>query len=188
MWLESRKLPSDRKNWKIKYLEWRIIMKLKYMIFVLLSVCMVFIAGCGGGGGSNTAPGQPTLVTIKLTTTGTLPVTTPATAIGGIKVTVTANPSTGLTIADADVTASGSGIGSTLVPNTTSVSNVVIALSSATGIQVGEFVTLRYHVAAGSFPAAGDFTVVLNGVVNDANIPAQAINGIGVAKLSVSIQ
>jgi len=163
-------------------------MKLKYMIFVLLSVCMVFIAGCGGGGGSNTAPGQPTLVTIKLTTTGTLPVTTPATAIGGFKVTVTANPSTGLTIADADVTASGSGIGSTLVPNTTSVSNVVIALSSATGIQVGEFVTLRYHVAAGSFPAAGDFTVVLNGVVNDANIPAQAINGIGVAKLSVSIQ
>lgn len=158
-------------------------MKLKYMIFAMLSVCMTFIVGCGGG--ATQAPTQPTLVTLKLQTTGTLPT---ATAIGGFSVTVTANPAAGLTIADADITASGAGVGSTLAPNTTSVTSVVIALASAAGIQVGEFVTLKYHVAAGSFPAAGDFTVVLNGVVNDANTPVQPINGIGVAKLSVSIQ
>lgn len=153
----------------------------------MLSVCMTFIAGCGSGS-DNTAPSQPTLVTLKLQTTGTLPVTTPATAIGGFSVTVTANPATGLTIADADITASGAGVGSTLAPNTTSVSSVVIALSSATGIQVGEFATLKYHVAPGTFPAAGDFTVVLNGAVNDANIPVQPISGIGVSKLSIAIQ
>jgi hypothetical protein len=160
-------------------------MKPKYIYIALLSVCLTFIAGCGGGGDSTPAATQPTLVTLKLTTTGTLPV---ATAIGGIAVTITANPSTGLTIADADVSATGVATGLLLSPTTSNVAAVVVAFADATGIPVGEFATVKYHIAAGTIPVAGNFTVSLNEVIKDANTPVQTLPGIDVSIQSISIQ
>jgi hypothetical protein len=128
---------------------------------------------------------QPTLVTVKVATTGTLPANT---RIGGINAIVTANPATGLTIADADVTASGvAATGVLLTPNTTNVASVNLALVSTGGILVGEFVTLQYHVAAGTFPVAGNFSVALTGagVIDTASVN---IPGIGVSILSVTVQ
>ena len=127
---------------------------------------------------------QPTLAIVKIATTGTLPA---GTTIGGVNVIASASPSTGLSIAPADIAASGAGAGSTLVPNTTSVAAINLALINTSGIQVGEFVTLTYHVAAGTFPKTADFTAALTGagVINTlgANIP-----GIGVTVLSVTVQ
>ncbi|MBK5277176.1 MAG: hypothetical protein JJE30_19275 [Desulfuromonadales bacterium] len=126
---------------------------------------------------------QPTLAIVKVRTTGTLV----GTIIGGINAIVSAAPSTGLSIAPADITASGAGAGSTLIPNTTNVASINLALINTAGILVGEFATLNYHIAAGNFPVAGNFTVALTGagVIDTvgANIP-----GIAVSVLSVTIQ
>ncbi len=133
--------------------------------------------------------GQPTKVTVVVRTTGTLPT---GTTIGGLKATVTANPSSGLTIAadpngaSSDVSLSGVGTGSTLVTNTTNVSAVTLALVNTSGIQAGEFATLVYHIAIGTFPTVNDFSVKLNGNVIDTQ--SSSIGGIDVAIQSVTIQ
>jgi hypothetical protein len=161
---------------------------LVFGLFLSLSVLVVFgCGGGGGGGGSNTQPinnSQPTLVTVKVATTGTLPANT---TIGGINAIVFASPSAGLTISDSDVTLSGVGVGSTFLPNTTNVSAVVIGQITTNGFQVGEFVTLKYHVAAGTFPTAGNFSVALtgSGVIGTNGAP---ILGIGVTIQSVTVQ
>jgi len=125
---------------------------------------------------------QPTLVTVKLATTGTLP---GGTLIGGIQAIATANPSSGLTIQDSDVTLSGVSGGSLLQPNTTDVASIQLGLINTTGFTTGEFVTLKYHVANGTFPVAGSFGVTTVSVV-DTN--AQNIPGVTVTILSVTIQ
>jgi len=115
---------------------------------------------------------QPTLVTIKLATSGTLPANT---KIGGINARVIASPSSGLSIADPDVTLSGVSAGSILLPNTTNVANVIIGLLNTTGFLTGEFATLQYHIAQGTFPIVSDFSTVLTGAgiidTLNANIP-----------------
>jgi len=125
---------------------------------------------------------QPTLVTVKLATTGTLP---GGTLIGGIQAIATANPSSGLSIQDSDVTLSGVSGGSLLQPNTTDVASIQLGLINTTGFTTGEFVTLKYHVANGTFPVAGNFGVTTVSVV-DTN--AQNIPGVTVTILNVTIQ
>jgi adhesin/invasin len=131
---------------------------------------------------------NPTTVTVKVRTTGTLPLNT---TIGGIEATVSASPSTGLSIASdpngvsSDVSATGAGAGSTLITNSNNVAAVKLALINTGGIQTGEFATLTYHVAAGSFPTANDFSISLGIPVIDTG--SNNIPGIGVA-LSVTIQ
>jgi hypothetical protein len=127
---------------------------------------------------------QPTVAIVKLRTTGTL---TGGALIGGVNALVSVSPSNGLSIAPVDISVSGAGTGSTLIPNTTNVAAVNLALVNFNGILVGEFTTLTYHIAAGNFPTAGDFSVALTGAgVIDAiggSLPA-----IGVSILSVTIQ
>lgn len=131
---------------------------------------------------------NPTTVTVKVRTTGTLPLNT---TIGGIEATVSASPSTGLSIAtdpngvSSDVSATGAGAGSTLITNSNNVAAIKLALINTGGIQTGEFATLNYHVAAGSFPTANDFSITLNRPVIDTL--STNVSGIGVA-LSVTIQ
>lgn len=127
---------------------------------------------------------QPTVAIVRVRTTGTLPL---GSLIGGVNAIVTANPSAGLSIAPADISASGAGAGSTLVPNTTSVASVNLALINTSGVQVGEFATLTYHISAGTFPAAGNFGVGLTGagVIDPFG---GSLPGIGVSILSVTIQ
>lgn len=137
---------------------------------------------------SNTASvpfiAQPTTVIVKLRTTGTLPVNT---TIGGVNAIASAAPSSGLSITTGNVSATGAGVGSTLVANTANVAAVNLALINTGGIQVGEFATLTYSIAVGTFPVAGNFNTALIGAgvidTNGANIP-----GIAVSVLSVTIQ
>lgn len=133
---------------------------------------------------------QPTQVTVKVRTTGTLPA---GTSIGGVDAIISASPSSGLIIVpspdgfSSDVVATGAGAGSTLVTNSNNVAAVRLALINTGGIQVGEFATLDYNVVAGSFPTAADFSIALTGpgVINTSSI---TIPGIGVEILSVTIQ
>ncbi|HXE96280.1 MAG TPA: hypothetical protein VN642_07735 [Dongiaceae bacterium] len=132
---------------------------------------------------------QPTQVAVKLRTTGTLPA---GTTIGALKVTVTATPSSGLTMTSdpngstPDVSATGAGVGSQIITNSNNVAAVTLALVNTKGIQTGEFATLNFNVTAGSFPKASDFAVALNGsVIDSKNAP---IAGIIVEILSVNIQ
>jgi hypothetical protein len=120
---------------------------------------------------------QPTLAIVKVATTG-LPA---GTTIGGITAHVIANPATGLSIAATDIATSGAGIGSTLVPNVANLADITLGLINATGMQGGEFATLNYHVAVGTFPAAGDFTIAPGFTVIDTN-------GVAIAGVSVVIQ
>jgi adhesin/invasin len=135
---------------------------------------------------------QPTLAIVKVATTGTLPL---GSVIGGITAHVIANPSAGLTVIDTapgvvpaqhDVVTSGVGIGSTLVPNVVNVADITLGLINATGIAIGEFATLNYHVAVGTFPAAGDFTIAPGFTVIDTN--GAAIAGVSVVIQSVTPQ
>lgn len=128
---------------------------------------------------------QPTLAIVKVATTGTL---SGNTKIGGITAIVSANPSNGLSIADSDVTLSGSGAGALNVPNTTNVSAVTIGLITFSGILTGEFTTLQYHIAPGKFPTAGDFSVALTGLHPVIDTVGADIPGIGVTIQSVTIQ
>jgi hypothetical protein len=132
---------------------------------------------------------QPTQVTVKVRTTGTLPA---GTTIGGLKATLTASPASGLTIVadpngnSSDVSATGPGAGSQIVSNTNNVAAVTLALVNTNGIQTGEFATVNYNVKAGNFPTVNDFSVARIGdVIDSKNV---VIPGIGVDILSVSIQ
>ena len=133
---------------------------------------------------------QPTQVTVKVRTTGTLPA---GTSIGGIDALVSASPSSGLIIVPSadgfspDIAASGAGAGSTLVTNSSNVAAVHLALINTVGIQVGEFATLNYNVEAGTFPKAADFSIALTGPGVISTL-STAIPGIGVEIQSVTIQ
>jgi hypothetical protein len=98
---------------------------------------------------------------------------------------VSANPASGLTIQNSDVTLSGVSAGSLLAPNTSNVALVQLALINTTGFTTGEFATLVYHVAPGTFPVAGNFSASTVSVIdtNSAVIP-----GVTVGIQSVTIQ
>lgn len=131
---------------------------------------------------------QPTTVTVRVSTTGTLPA---GITIGGITAHILANPSAGLSIAAGNVVTSGVGVGSTLIPNVGNIADVILGLISATGIQTGEFATATYQIAAGTFPTAADFTVGALGTGTPAtqiiDTNGAAIAGINLA-VSVTIQ
>jgi hypothetical protein len=124
---------------------------------------------------------QPTQAIVRLATIGTLPA---GTLIGGINAIVTYTPA-GLTIVDAGVALSGVGAG-LLQPNTTVAGQVNLALVSTAGITTGEFATLTFSVAAGTFPTAADFSVALTGA-GIIDTVGTAIPGIDVAILSVTL-
>lgn len=160
-------------------------MKLSSLFSLLLSLLALVMVGCGGGGGGTQVIAQPTLAIVKVATTGPLPANI---LIGGVNAIVSANPTTGLSIAQSDVAATGAGLGSTVVANTNNVAAVVLALINANGFRVGEFATLTYHVAAGTFPTAANFSVALTGI-GVVNTTGTAISpGINVAIQSVTIQ
>jgi hypothetical protein len=134
---------------------------------------------------------QPTLAIVKIKTTGTL---ANGVLIGGVQAVLTANPSTGLSIAasangtSADVAASGVGIGSTILTNTNDVVSIKPGLLNVGGMPVGEFQTITYHIANGTFPTAGNFSIALagSGVIDTNNNTLSP--GINVAIASVTIQ
>jgi hypothetical protein len=124
---------------------------------------------------------SPTLAIVKVATSGTLAA---GQFIGGLSATVTF-PAAGLTIADGDVSASGAGLGSLLGSNPGTPGQVRLAIVNPNGIQVGEFATLTFHVAPGTFPKTSDFAIDIAQAV-DAN--GQAIPGIAAGIQSVTFQ
>lgn len=125
---------------------------------------------------------QPTTATVKVATSGTLPA---GTLIGGVSATVTYPPA-GLSILASNVVVSGVATGSLLAANTNTAGQVILGLISATGIQAGEFATLTFSVAAGTFPVAADFAIAAGASVIDTN--GQPIPGINVVIQSVAVQ
>lgn len=125
---------------------------------------------------------QPTLVSIKLATTGSLPI---GTLISGVTAKVTASPSSGLTIQTSDIVSSGVSVGSLLAANTSAVNAIQLAMINVNGFTTGEFATLNYHVSTGTFPTAGDFTPATVSII-DGN--GTAIPGITVTIQSITIQ
>ncbi|KAA0891333.1 beta strand repeat-containing protein [Oryzomonas rubra] len=127
-----------------------------------------------------TPPAQPTIATVKLATTGTLP---SGTTIGGIDATVTYSTNKGLTYSSTVV--SGVGGSSFLTPNGTVNGQVALSLINTSGIQTGEFATVTFNIASGNTPTASDFTLSSSAVTDTVAAP---ISGISVRILSVSIQ
>lgn len=165
-------------------------MKHKNVCAFFLLLFALVIAGCGGEISTNGNGGgifQPalTLVTVKVGTTGTLPA---ATTIGSITATVSANPSTGLSIANTDIAASGVGVGSTLTATINTVGAVSLNLTNAAGIPTGEFATLTYHIAAGTTPSAGNFSIASAPAPVITGVGTGSTAGIGVTILSVTFQ
>jgi hypothetical protein len=120
---------------------------------------------------------QPTLVVVKLATSGTVPV---GTLIGGIQAVATANPFAGLTVQASDVTSSGAASGSLLSSNTANVASIVVAVLNVSGFPAGEVATLNYHVANGTFPLPGNFGITPLSVID--------LNGVAIPGVSVNIQ
>jgi hypothetical protein len=78
------------------------------------------------------------------------------------------------------VVASGNAAGAELVIGTYSAANNTVSLSviKSSGIAVGEFATVNCDIAAGVFPASGDFSV--------SNLTAVDSNGAAVTGLTAS--
>lgn len=146
-------------------------------------------ARAGAGAGVTSAPlsvpfvAQPTVAIVRIGTVGTLPA---GASIGGVSAVVRASPAAGLSLAEPDVTASGAGAGALLAANVANPSADVIALVSATGFPAGEFATVTFRVAQGTFPSPGDFSAALTGpgVIDTAG----ATLPLGVGVVSVTIQ
>jgi hypothetical protein len=126
---------------------------------------------------------QPTLAVVTVRTTGTLPA---GAAIGGVSALVTVSPAGGLSLAGTDVAATGAASGSLLAANVGDVAAGRLALINAAGFQPGEFATLTFHVAPGTFPTAQAFAVALSGP-GVIDLDGQTVP-LGVAIQSVSIQ
>ena len=153
-------------------------MKTRNLIASLMTLAglALSLAGCGGGGGSSTqqpATVTPTTAVERLATAGTLPA---GVTIGAIQADVT-YPTSGLTIATADVAAAGvavSGVGTSNTtfqfPNLNVPGTISIGMLNANGFQAGEFATLTFHLTAGAaLPTLSNFAIVPGAVVNDAS-------------------
>ena len=149
--------------------------KLKILGLLIAILSLITVAGCGGGGGGGTPPPPPpttAVLTISTTTLGASP------QIGGIYVTVTMPPGVSVQ-ADVD--------GNVINPDTVIVPSGVVSPTTASvafpfydsttrdlsfllfstdpagnGFGVGQFVTVNCNLSAGSRPAAGDFTAVID--------------------------
>lgn len=126
---------------------------------------------------------QPTQAIVKVRTSGTL---SAGTLIGGISATVNYASGKGLSILPANVVASGFGLANALLErNTNTAGQVVLGLISTSGVQLGEYATLTFAVAAGNFPEASDFSIGASSVIDTStgNLP-----GVSTTVLSVTIQ
>lgn len=153
---------------------------MKRTLLFLLTLCLFLqLAGCGGGGGGGggtTANASPAVITVTLSTIGTLP---SGKLIGDIEVTlnlpagvtVKASPSlvnTSILVPNdgvialqgAAATATTQILTATYVQGTTN--KVVIKLINANGLGLGDFAKINCDVASGSTPSISDFSTTSN--------------------------
>jgi hypothetical protein len=161
-------------------------MKYRGNMALLVMVCTIWSAGCGGGVTTTptTAGGAPPAAqktVIALNTSGLL---SSGTTIGGLAITlnlpdsVTVKTDAGGNVDSSAVATSGVAVGQATVitlyagPSGTVPAKLRIALASgASGMPVGEFATITCSVREGGMPLASDFSlndfspVDTNGVV-----------------------
>jgi hypothetical protein len=145
------------------------------------------VAANGNNGGTGAV--QPTKAVLTLSTHGTVP---PTTQIGGIQLTVTlpagvsikASPSASnaqVMMANADVVkTTGVAMGAEVVQATfsaTAMSTLSVMIGKSGGFAAGDFAVLNCDIAAGSNPAAGDFSL--------SNFQAVDLNGAPLSGLTV---
>ncbi len=136
---------------------------------LVLILSLFVISGCGGSGGDDPpTPVQPTTAVVTLMSQG-------AGTIHGIGVTVAlpagvtvkASPdptNSSVMVTDAGVVAASgaaAGAGTNILATYTATPSgkVAIHVANAAGFATGEFVTIMCDIAAGSSPAATDFSV-----------------------------
>jgi hypothetical protein len=170
-------------------------MNVKKTMFLLLSFVALLVCGCGSGGSSTTGGtviNQPTLATVTVATSGSLP---SGTLIGGVNATLTYSTTVVSQLTDADVNFTGPGLGTNTLTalNTQSAGQVIFGLVNAgQGSNVinatGNFATLTFHIIAGNFPAnETDLGLALSNIqVIDTN--GQAIPGVTVSVSGVPVQ
>ena len=141
------------------------------LVSIVSSGTATITATSGSISGHASLTVTPTVAIIKISTAGTL---SPGTSISGIGVTITNK--NGVTVKtnasgyplSTVVVASGLTSGNASVvaipyvqPTASSVGKLdfVITSSQPNGFSIGEFVTVTYDIAAGTFPVAGDFVV-----------------------------
>jgi hypothetical protein len=156
----------------------------------------VVVTATAGGVSADSAAinfiSQPTVATVTIATSGTLP---SGTNIGGINATLNYSTSVVSQLTDADVNMTGPGLGSGTLPvmNTNPTGQVIFGLINyGSGSNVidttGDFATLTFHIIAGNFPAnAADLGLTLSNItVIDTN--GQAIPGVTVSVSGVTVQ
>lgn len=129
----------------------------------LLSLAVVGLFGCGGGGSSTST--QPTAAVVKLISAGT------PTTVGGIDLTIALPAGVSVrsaitpTTDDGVVTASGVAAtgsyiyGISTAATSTGPATLKIVLVNAAGFGDGEFCTVNGSLEAGYSPSAADFTL-----------------------------
>lgn len=166
------------------------------LIYLALTLTLLTLAACGGGGSSNGS--NPANAVLKISLTGSLP---QYSAISGATFTITLpeNVTPALTngivasdVASNSVTFAGSSISPQVVYTAATVNahgtlKVILTSSISTGLtQVGEAATITLQLANGAVPSAGSF--ILSDVsVYDAAVYG-AINGMGVTVSGVTLQ
>ncbi len=143
---------------------------------MLMAFILTALAACGGGGGGGggTQPVQHTKAIITLASTGSLPAGTliygaQATVRLPAGVTAKASPSNmnpQVLVTDTGVvTASGQAVGAASVlatyatGSTAGTYKVDVYVAKIDGFPAGEFATVNCDIAAGSYPAAANFSV-----------------------------
>jgi hypothetical protein len=159
---------------------------------IVLSLLLLVMTGCAGAGGGSarvdktqavSLSSRPSKAIVKLSTTGSLPA---GKKIGGLSAKLSYASGKGLSIAPDNVAVSGAGVGSTMVPNTNRVGEVLLGIITVNGMSPGEFATLSFDVSGGQVPTAADFSVAQGVDVIDTS--AQLQSGIGVTIASVTLQ
>jgi len=155
---------------------------MKRTLLFLVTLCFLLqLAGCGGGGGGGgggtpASSASPAVITVTLSTIGTLP---SGKLIGDIEitlnlphgVTVKASPSLinssilvpndGVIVLQvAAATATTQILTATYVQGATN--KVVIKLINANGLGIGEFAKINCDVASGSTPSIADISISSN--------------------------
>ena len=145
-------------------------MNIKRSLLHGLMLGLLFITGCGGGGGNAAAP-QPTTATLKLSTSGTLPLGTTLEGIGGTLILpagVTVKTDSSGVVLSGVITVTGVAAPGTVIAVYTPASggnpaSISFALASTipAGFGTGEFATVVCDLASGVTPKASDFLLTV---------------------------
>ncbi len=162
---------------------------MNHLRLIFMGIVMFTLAGCGGGSGSSSSNNTPVTMTLKVSTTGTLPA---GTSICGVGFTITLPA--GVTVAtNQDGSVAGGVVAPSGVISSTTATNtqiytpegtapakldIVVSSEVAGGFGTGEFVSITVTRPAGSTaPTAANFSLSNFAPADRLYQPITAING-----------